>query len=148
MPSNEDIFAQAIGRSRVVLGETSVRTAAQAGAGKREIPEIPIANKMLDPSAREAEDFLLKFPDLAMNLEVLQQKAAGFGVFTVLPEPDGIFRRVPLVIEVAEKKRLALSMAPKRPASALGPGGKGRQLTLQGPLAPAWRGVIAACVSS
>jgi adenylate cyclase len=110
MPSNEDIFAQAIGRSRVVLGETSVRTAAQAGAGKREIPEIPIANKMLDPAAREAEDFLLKFPDLAMNLEVLQAKAAGFGVFTVLPDPDGIFRRVPLVIEVAEKKRLALSM--------------------------------------
>jgi adenylate cyclase len=110
MPSNEDIFAQAIGRSRVVLGETSVRTAAQAGAGKREIPEIAIANKMLDPQAREAEDFLLKFPDLAMNLEVLQSKAAGFGVFTVLPDPDGVFRRVPLVVEVADKKRLALSM--------------------------------------
>jgi adenylate cyclase len=44
-----------------------------------------------------------------MNLEVLSARAAGFGVFTVVPDADGIYRRVPLVMEIRDRKRLALS---------------------------------------
>ncbi len=104
MPSNEVVFANAIARSRVVLGETSVRAVTQGRTEQRPISEIPFAAMGMDP-----QPWLLKFPDIVQNLEILSANAAGFGVFTVVPDNDGIFRRVPLIIEIRGTKRLALS---------------------------------------
>ncbi|MEP9390252.1 adenylate/guanylate cyclase domain-containing protein [Mesorhizobium sp. KR9-304] len=105
LPSNEQVLADAIGRSRVVVGETSVRVDDQSLAGgKRDIPEVPHAALGGDPVP-----YLLKFPRLVQNMPVISQVAAGRGLFTVEPDPDGIFRRVPLVMMVEDKVRLALS---------------------------------------
>ena len=53
--------------------------------------------------------YLLKFPRLVQNLKVISDAAAGHGMFTVEPDPDGIFRRMPLVMMAEGKMRLGLS---------------------------------------
>src|SRR5690606_23343107 len=86
-------------------GETSVRLDDETLAVKdRPIPEVPHAALGGDPTP-----FLLKFPRLVQNLPVISDAASGHGLFTVEPDPDGIFRRVPLVMLVEDHIRLALS---------------------------------------
>ncbi|MEM7289367.1 MAG: CHASE2 domain-containing protein, partial [Pseudomonadota bacterium] len=109
MPQNEEMLVAAIQRSRVVLGETSARQGqAEREANTEKQPveprSIPYAQLGDDP-----DPFLLKFPRLVQNVEVLTNAAAGVGLFTVVPDPDGIFRKVPLVVKAEGKKRLALS---------------------------------------
>ncbi|MCB1455325.1 MAG: adenylate/guanylate cyclase domain-containing protein [Nitratireductor sp.] len=104
LPSNEEAFARAIAASRVVVGETSVRSQRQAGTDPRPIPQVPSAILGLDP-----EPFLPHFPDIVRNLDLLEKNAAGHGVFTVDPDNDGIFRRVPLVMKIRDQLRLGLS---------------------------------------
>lgn len=105
LPSNEQVLADSIGRSRVVVGETSVRVddASLVGSGQP-IPDVPHAALGGDPTP-----FLLKFPRLVQNLPVISEAATGHGLFTVEPDPDGIFRRIPLVMLVEDHMRLALS---------------------------------------
>jgi adenylate cyclase len=45
----------------------------------------------------QATDFLPSYPCVLSNLAMLQQNAAGVGVTSTLPEPDGVVRRVPLL---------------------------------------------------
>jgi adenylate cyclase len=104
LPSNEELLAGAIGRSRVVVGETSVRVADQSLAASQPIVDTPYAALGNDPLP-----FLLKFPKLVQNLPVISEAAAGHGLFTVEPDPDGIFRRMALVMMVEDHMRLALS---------------------------------------
>jgi adenylate cyclase len=104
LPSNEQVLADAIRRSRVIVGETSVRLDDRSLAAGRDIPEVPHAALGGDPTP-----YLLKFPRLVQNLPVISEAATGRGLFTVEPDPDGIFRRVPLVMIVEDHIRLALS---------------------------------------
>ena len=45
----------------------------------------------------QSTDFLPSYPCVLSNLALLQQHAAGVGVTSTLPEPDGVVRRVPLL---------------------------------------------------
>ncbi|MGI9401804.1 MAG: CHASE2 domain-containing protein [Rhizobiaceae bacterium] len=103
MPNNEEKFAQAMRSSRVVVGETGTGFSADE-EDKREIPDVPHAFRGQDPSR-----YISNFPGLVQNLEEISNAAAGRGVFTVDPDPDGIIRKVPLVLIADEKIRLALS---------------------------------------
>ncbi|MFZ1813707.1 MAG: adenylate/guanylate cyclase domain-containing protein [Rhizobiaceae bacterium] len=105
--SNEQSFARAIAASRVVVGETSVRSRSDAdelAQAHREIPPMSIAMKGGDPSP-----WLPRFPALVQNMEIISTAAAGHGVFTVDPDADGIFRRVPLIMKVGGQFRLSLA---------------------------------------
>lgn len=104
LPQNDAIFADAIRNARVVMGQTSVRRASDNTVEKREITETPHAFLGGDPTP-----FLIKFPDIVQNVSVLENAAGGHGVFTVRPDPDGVFRRVPLVMMAQDKVRLALT---------------------------------------
>ncbi|MBL8575746.1 MAG: adenylate/guanylate cyclase domain-containing protein [Mesorhizobium sp.] len=105
LPSNEEVLAESLRRSRVIVGETSARVEDQTLAGRETpIPEVPFATLGADPTP-----FLLKFPHLVQNLPVISEAATGRGLFTVEPDPDGIFRRIPLVMMVEERVRLGLS---------------------------------------
>ncbi|HEY6631515.1 MAG TPA: CHASE2 domain-containing protein, partial [Rhizobiaceae bacterium] len=67
LPSNEEVLASAIGRSRVVVGETSVRVDDETLVGSGQpIPDVPHAALGGDPTP-----FLLKFPRLVQNLPVI-----------------------------------------------------------------------------
>src|SRR5262249_45354325 len=84
------IFADAIKQSRVVLGESGgpdVHTLDQT---------LPVTG--LAMLGEEPQPFMYQFPGLLRNVEVLEQAAAGRGLFTVRPERDGIVRRVPMIM--------------------------------------------------
>ena len=92
LPSNDQILADAIKRSRVVLGET----------GLAEIN--PVFDKTLPVTGvamlgEEPQRFLFDFPGLLRNVKVLEENAAGRGLFTIKTERDGIVRRVPMMMQ-------------------------------------------------
>ncbi|MDG1168758.1 MAG: adenylate/guanylate cyclase domain-containing protein [Sulfitobacter sp.] len=105
LPPNDEVLAQAFARSRVVVGQTSMRNAGSGEAGGPAPLDVPHA--ILGPNP---DRFLLRFPDLIQNLEVLENAAAGHGMFTVLPDPDGVYRRVPVVMQAQGAYRLGLSI--------------------------------------
>jgi adenylate cyclase len=104
LPSNEAILASQIANSSVVLGQTSVRLVDDTGTNEANARDTPHAIIGPDPAP-----FLQKFPALVQNLPELEAAATGHGVFSLSPDADGIYRRVPLTMIVGEKIKLALS---------------------------------------
>lgn len=90
LPSNDQIFADAIRRSRVVLGES--------GGPKTHALDVNLPVTGLAMLGEEPQPFLYQYPGLLRNVDVLEQAAAGRGLFTIRPERDGIVRRVPMVM--------------------------------------------------
>ncbi len=103
LPDNDRIFAQAIARGRVVAGQTSVRLAGNSSSPSA-VRDVPHALLGEDPLP-----FLQKYPRLLQNLPVIEDAAMGHGVFSTRPDPDGIYRRVPLVMLVEDTLRLGLA---------------------------------------
>ena len=93
LPSNDSVFAEAIGQGPVVLGFI----AAPQGTS---IPETKagFANGGDDPRL-----YAPHYPGAAASLPELQDKASGTGSLNWLPEHDQIIRRVPMVIQVGDK---------------------------------------------
>ncbi len=105
LPSNDDLLAQTFARTRIVVGQTSVRLAnSDAVAGP---PPAELPHAILGPNP---DRFMLRFDNMIQNLEVLENAASGHGMFTVLPDPDGIFRRLPVVMKAQGAYRLGLSI--------------------------------------
>ena len=91
LPSNDEVFADAIKASRVVLGESGLTQ------------EIAVLDKTLPVTGlamlgEEPQRFMFDFQGLLRNVPVLEHAAAGRGLFTVMPERDGIVRRVPMIM--------------------------------------------------
>ena len=104
LPDNDARLADAIRQTRVILGQTSVRSARTGLARDANIRPVPFA--ILGEDARP---FLPRFPDLVQNLPALEDAAAGRGVFSVRPDADGIYRRVPIAMLVEDELRLGLA---------------------------------------
>jgi adenylate cyclase len=111
LPSNDQVFAEVIKRSRVVLG--------QAGywydhplASTRPPVRKSVAFKGPKPHAH-----LPQFPSLVRNVEVLEKAAAGHGIFSLVAEPDGIVRRVPGLFRSGDDLYPALSIEMLRVAT-------------------------------
>ena len=65
----------------------------------------PIAEIGLDPRPH-----LLSYTGLLRNIPVLEEAAAGHGVITLSPEPDGVVRRVPALLRVGSDILPTLSL--------------------------------------
>jgi adenylate cyclase len=104
LPDNDALLARAMRQTRVITGQTSVRSARSNREDKAEMRPVPHAIMGADPTP-----FLPRFPDVVRNLDILEDAAAGRGVFSVRPDPDGIYRRVPMVMLVQDTIRLGLS---------------------------------------
>jgi adenylate cyclase len=111
LPSNDEVFADAIKHSRVVVG--------QAGAAKpapktqaEAVLQTGFAIRGPDPSP-----YLVTFPGLLRNVAAIEQAAAGRGLFSINPEADGIIRRVPVVMEAQDTLVPSLAMDMLRVAS-------------------------------
>lgn len=103
LPSNDDVFADAIRHSRVILGESGLHLISPQSS-----PQPPGAGFALmgpDPSP-----YLMTFPGLIRNIPVLEKAAAGRGMLTIRAEPDGIVRRVPMVMKAHGKIIPALTL--------------------------------------
>jgi adenylate cyclase len=104
LPSNDDVLAAAIRKSRVVLGQSGFAAGLNQG-DTSSMPRSSIAWRPLDPSP-----YLITFPDLLRNVAVLERASAGRGLFSIAPERDGIVRRVPIVMVAGGEIVPALSL--------------------------------------
>jgi len=92
LPSNDQVFADAMRRSRVVLGESGLPYVLSEFDNTLPVTGLAMLGEVPQP-------FLLDFPGLLRNVDVLEQAAAGRGLFTIKPERDGIVRRVPMMMQ-------------------------------------------------
>jgi len=92
LPSNDQVLADAMRRSRVVLGESGLPYVLSEFDSTLPVTGLAMLGEPPQP-------FLLDFPGLLRNVPVLEQAAAGRGLFTIKPERDGIIRRVPMMMQ-------------------------------------------------
>ncbi len=93
LPSNDQVFAAAIKRSRVILGQSGYNEKL-ASADEKNAAYTSFATLGKDPNP-----YLISFPGLRRNVSELEKAALGRGLITILPESDGIIRRIPLVMK-------------------------------------------------
>src|SRR6185295_130225 len=101
LPSNDEVFAQAIRKSRVVLG--------QSGEDASKESTQPLGMTGFVTLGGDPKPYLVKFPELLRNIPALEQAAAGRGLFSFRPDHDGIVRRAPLAMIAADQLVPALS---------------------------------------
>jgi adenylate cyclase len=110
LPSNDQLFADAMRRSRVVLGESGLPYV--ISEFDKSLPLTGLA--ML---GEEPQPFMLDWPGLLRNVPVLEAAAAGRGLFSIKPERDGIVRRVPMMMLAQEATMPSLSFEMLRVAT-------------------------------
>ena len=92
LPSNDQVMADAIKQSRVVLGETGLPVVVPQ-------PDAPPVAVGVAALGGDPKPFLYSFPGRLKNIPVLDNAAAGRGLFSIRSERDGIVRRVPMVMQ-------------------------------------------------
>src|SRR5215475_10479738 len=105
LPSNDQIMAEAIRRSRVVLGETGLPSVMSEPDESLPLTGVATLGEDIDP-----QRYVFKFPGLLRNVPVIEKAAAGRGLVTIVPERDGIVRRVPMVLQAQGNTMPALSL--------------------------------------
>jgi adenylate cyclase len=92
LPSNDRLFADAMRHSRVVLGESGLSTV------RRDVDKtLPVTG--LAMLGEDPQRFMFQFPGLLRNTPILEEAAAGRGLFTIKTERDGMVRRVPMIMQ-------------------------------------------------
>jgi adenylate cyclase len=95
LPSNDQVLADAIKKAGVVV-------VGQAGSAVATPPTAAQAALQTGFAVRgpDPRPILVTFPGLLRNVPLIEEAAAGRGLFSIKPERDGIVRRVPVVMEV------------------------------------------------
>ena len=117
--SNDQIFAETIRRSRVVLGHSGLN------GGPNQETTAPIKKSVAiikqHRAAPDPDQLLTTFNSMVRNVPILEQAAGGrfggHGLFTVFPEADGIIRRVPALFAKDGHTFTALSVEMLRVAT-------------------------------
>lgn len=104
MKSNDEVFADAMTRTRVVLGQSGFHKELKQWHAS-ELKQSPIA--MLGPDPR---GFLDSYRGMVRNVPELEAKAQGRGMVSLRPESDGVVRKMPLVIMAQDKMLPSLSL--------------------------------------
>jgi adenylate cyclase len=110
LPSNDDLLAEAMRRSRVALGETGLPDV--VAELDKELPVTGLAMLGENP-----QRFMLEFPGLLRSTPVLEAAASGRGLLTIRTERDGIVRRVPVIMQAQGLTMPSLSFEMLRLAS-------------------------------
>jgi adenylate cyclase len=105
LPDNDELLGEATARSRIVLGQAGSGGRAKDGDAADPSPQTSIAVIGDDPQSD-----LIRFPVILRNLPGLESAAAGRGLFTVVPERDGVMRRVPTIFSAEGRIVPALSI--------------------------------------
>jgi adenylate cyclase len=113
LPSNDQVFADTMRRSRVVLGESGLPTVLSEPD-----PTLPVTG--LAMLGEEPQRFMFKFRGLLRNTAVLEKAAAGRGLLTINPERDGIVRRVPMIMQAQGTTMPSLSFEMLRVVTGTG----------------------------
>ena len=105
LPSNDQILADAVRRTRVVLGETGL-----ASVVSEIDKDLPFTGFATLGEKAGAEPRVFEFPGLLRNIPALEKIAAGRGLLTIVPERDGIVRRVPMMLLAQDHMMPSLSL--------------------------------------
>lgn len=81
-------LADTIARHPVVLPQVATSDKQKPGAFRPGVSEI----------GGKASDYAVNYPGIQANISLFNSKAAGIGVVNVLPEIDGVVRRIPMVV--------------------------------------------------
>ncbi len=103
LPRNDDILAAAIADAPVVLGHAAATVPTRQpieSAGW--VPAVNVVGPV--------PDFLPRIPGLIRNLPAFEAAASGIGSFSLLPEADGIVRRVPAAFWIEDRVYPALAL--------------------------------------
>ncbi|MEE4238022.1 MAG: adenylate/guanylate cyclase domain-containing protein [Anderseniella sp.] len=111
LKSNDEVLAEAMRKTRVVLGQSGFHKAIEGGR-QDEVPGAPMAVMGPDPAP-----FLDSFPEIIRNVPELEAAAQGRGVVTIRPERDGIIRKLPLVVRIKGKLLPSLGLESLRVAT-------------------------------
>ena len=110
LPSNDQIMADAMRPSRVVLGQTGLPTIQPE-------PDVQLPSAGVAALGGDPKQFVYEFPGLLRNIPILENAAAGRGVFSIRTERDGIVRRVPMVVQAQGNVLPSLSFETLRVAT-------------------------------
>jgi len=102
LPGNDEVLAEAIRANRVVLG--------QGGLPRARAEQPPPKAASVVRIGADPMPFLVEFPGMTRNLPILEDSAAGHGVFSLNPESDGIVRRVLALMRVGDAVMPTLSL--------------------------------------
>jgi len=105
LPDHDELLAQAMRRSGVVLGFAVEREGQHANA-----PDIKARYVLVGEAPHT---YLHAFSSTVNVLPVLEAAAAGLGAITFIPDADGVVRKAPLLI------RIGHTLAPSLSAEAL-----------------------------
>ncbi|MGV1014009.1 MAG: CHASE2 domain-containing protein, partial [Methyloceanibacter sp.] len=92
LPSNDEVFAEAIGKAPVVLGFI----AAPQGTS------IPETKAGFSYAGDDPKLFAPYYAGAAASLEILQNNAQGTGSLNWIPEHDQIVRRMPMILRIGD----------------------------------------------
>ena len=95
LPSNDQVMADAIKQSHVVLGETGLPIVVPQ-------PDAQPAAVGVATLGGDPKPFLYTFPGRLKNIPILDNAAGGRGLFSIRSERDGIVRRVPMVMQAQD----------------------------------------------
>jgi adenylate cyclase len=105
LPSNDQVLADSLRRARVVLGETGLVSVVS------EIDkDLPFTGFATLGSKAGIEPHFYEFDGLLRNVPMLEKVAAGRGLLTIVPERDGIVRRVPMMLRAQGQMMPSLSL--------------------------------------
>ena len=90
LPDNDEVLANILRQAPIVLGRA---TSDDPTVGEDEVDAPAIGYKGGNPRPR-----IMNFPGVVRNTPVLEKAARGHGLMTLIPELDGIVRRVPMVL--------------------------------------------------
>ena len=106
IPGNDAVFANVIKQTRVVLGQAAYWDVKEIEAPPPKKKSVAV----MAPKGVQAYRFIPAFKQLIRNIPVIEDAAAGHGIFSLLPEPDGIVRRVPSFFRSGESFYPTLSL--------------------------------------
>jgi adenylate cyclase len=109
LPSNDSVLADSFRRGRLVAAESVSLGTSGESPGE---PKTSLVTIGVDPRPS-----LLSLSGVTGNIPVLHEAATGIGNITLLPEWDGVIRRVPLILRHGESIRPSLALEMLRVAT-------------------------------
>ncbi len=113
LPDHDEILARALPGVGVVLGTlfSNSGVAASGQASPAALPALPyrVIRKGHDESEQDPAQWLHKFDTAIWPLPLLSASASGLGAINFVPDPDGVVRRVPMLVRLGDQVVPSLS---------------------------------------
>lgn len=100
LPDHDQVLAQSLRRANAVLGFAVERS--QVGQTSEVTPRLPLKKANFVNLGEAQTRWLHPFTGAVPSLLLLEAAAKGNGALTFVPDSDGVVRRVPLVLRLAD----------------------------------------------